>query len=82
AERNKLQNCQGRRGGGGGGEIGRAVSARGSEREEFERETPEMGGAPRRPAMIAAAPSSLLLFAVLFVGRAAAYDDGAARDMK
>ncbi|CAN6280070.1 unnamed protein product, partial [Urochloa humidicola] len=56
--------------------------ARGREREEFERESPEMGGAPRRPAMIAAAPSSLLLFAVLFVGRAAAYDDGAARDMK
>nr|CAB3447856.1 unnamed protein product [Digitaria exilis] len=32
-----------------------------------------MGGAPRRPA---AAASSLLLFAVLFVGRAAAYGDG------
>ncbi|CAL5019437.1 unnamed protein product [Urochloa decumbens] len=37
-----------------------------------------MGGAPRRSAMAAAAvPSSLLLFAALFVGRAAAYGDGA-----
>ncbi|CAL5019436.1 unnamed protein product [Urochloa decumbens] len=37
-----------------------------------------MGGAPRRSAMAAAtAPSSLLLLAVLFVGWAAEYGDGA-----
>lgn len=40
------------------------VRARGT--DSIERESPGMGGAPRRPAAMAAVPSSLLLFAVLF----------------